>query len=179
MAIINGYSYGQIVITSTGDVPGTQTINLPLTNRGGGLEETTILRGFRKEGIGTDPDAPQIVQVQRAQGFDIIWNFHYEEWITGDDLLAKFLPVLRAWKNGSLMKLVPRVDVPERYYYVKLMNETLTMRVVKASQKCKYHRGVLFTFQTTDMQSDLNWLPTPQPSDPVVIAALNEFNYNA
>ncbi len=156
MNSINGYSYGKISI-------GDQQLLLPLTNKGGGLEEILVLRQIRKEGIGADPDAPSIVQKQRAQGFDIIWNFHYEDFITGEALYNKFYPVLKAWKAGSEMILTPRIDLPTRYFRVILTNETLTLKLAKATQKNKFHKGVLFTFQTVEMQSDPGWLPTPEP----------------
>lgn len=171
---INGYSYGSLSVSGNSEF----TVNLPLTNRGGGLEEITVFRQIRAEGIGLDPDNPEITQLQRAQGFDLIWNFFYEDWITGEELFNKFYPVLKAWKAGDTMTLTPRIDV-DRSFEVILINETLTMRLNKASQKNKYHKGVLFSFQTKYTQSDPLWVPTPQEGDPVIIVAINEFNYNA
>ncbi len=156
MNSINGYSYGKINISD-------QELLLPLTNKGGGLEETLVLRQIRDEIIGLNPNTPTITQLQRAQGFDIIWNFHYEDFITGSDLYNKFYPVLKAWKAGSTMILTPRIDLPTRNFEVILTNENLTMKLAKATQKNKYHKGVLFTFQTKEMQSDPGWLPTPEP----------------
>lgn len=155
MNSINGYSTGKLAI-------GDNEISLPLTNRGGGLEEQTIFRQIRQEGIGLNPDSPTITQLQRALGFDIIWNFHYEDFITGSDLYTKFYPILKAWKAGNTMILTPRIDVPTRFFEVILINENLTMKLAKATQKNKYHKGCLFTFQTVYTQNDPNWLPTPE-----------------
>ncbi len=121
MQSINGYSTGKLIITTAGDDPGTSEVALPITNFGGGLEETTVLRQIRAEGIGIDPDAPTIIQKQRAQGYDLIWTFHYEDWITGEDLFTKFYPILKAWYAGKQMILTPRIDVRTRSFEVILV----------------------------------------------------------
>lgn len=159
---MNGYSHGRLQIITGGDVPTTTTIDLPITNKGGGLEEITNLRQIRKEGIGMNPEAPVITQIQRAQGFELIWDFHYEDWIFSADLLSKYYPVLKAWMAGYTMKLIPAIDVPERIFTVILTNETLRLKRSKAKQKNKFHKGALFTFQTVSTLNDPVWMPTPQ-----------------
>lgn len=164
MSIINGYSYGRAVITTTGDIPTSYTVDFPVTNYGGGLEETLVPRDVKQEFISLNIESPSISRDYFPIGFDMGWTFHYEDFITGNDLYNKFYLILKAWKNKWTIKLTPRIDVPERFFYVHLVNESLSLMIRRGGTNAKYHKGPMFSFLVTETQPDPNWYLVPEPS---------------
>lgn len=162
MAILNGWSTGKVVITTDGDVPVTTTILLPMTNYGSGLEEITEFKDNGQELINFDIDNPDIIDEQDFLGHKVNWIFHFEDFITGDDLFEKFQYVLNARKSGWTMVLTPRVDIPNRFFTVNLIDEKLTLMLRRGGQYAQLHKGPLFTFRTKHLEQDLKWQLSPE-----------------
>jgi hypothetical protein len=158
---LNGWSYGKAVITTSGDVPSTITVLLPMTNYGGGLEEKTDFLGNTVNLVNFDIDNRFTIKEQDPYGFNISYAFHYEDFILGSDLFDKFLPLIKAWFNKWTIVLTPRIDVPERYFTVNLTNDSLILQLRRGGAMAKYHKGVLFTFETKRSLTDLQWTLQP------------------
>lgn len=176
MAIINGYSYGKAVINTSGDIPEIITVELPLTNYGGGLKDITGLRGNTYETINMDLSNKIVNLNQSPIGFQLAWEFYYGDFITGTNLYNKFYPILKAWYNQWQIRLYPRIDV-DRSFLVKLVSENLTLGLKKGGSNAKYHSGALFTFQAVDTQPDPQWFLVPEP-DTSFRVYINEFQYS-
>lgn len=149
MSIINGYSHSRFeIIGGAGGV-----VDLPLTNEQG-MVETTIVRKIRHELVSLNGFG--IKRVQQITGFDTIFDFHYESWVTGETLM-KMRDIIHAAKAGSQLKLIPRIDEPWRYYFVLLETENFQLALRKGGAFCRYHRLPVFTFITEETEPELNW----------------------
>jgi hypothetical protein len=165
MSIINGYSSPIVkLFEPSGTSEPAFTVELPLTNSGGLVEEYEVKK-VSHELISLDLDEPQITTAEKILGYIITFTLNYNHFITGEDLYNGVKKIFDASKAGWRIIIVPRKDAPWREFEVILANSTLELGITKGGRKSKYHRLPVLIFKSRNLEPDLKWFP-PGYSEP-------------
>ena len=158
MGIINGYKNPVFkLINKTG---GYVTVELPLTNSGGLVEDYETVK-IKHDLLQTGADGSyNIKTVQKILGWRIFWTLHYNEFITGESLLL-IKQILDHEKSGGTLKLVPRADHIAREFEVYTSMENFSLGLRRGGAKAKFHRLPVLRFATVNIESDLKWALDP------------------
>ena len=160
MGIINGYKNPKFrLINKTG---GHITVELPLTNSGGLIEDYEIVK-FKHDLLHTDSEGNYNVKtVQKILGYRIYWRMHYNDFITGETLLL-IKQVLDHEKSGGKLMLTPRADHKTREFEVYTSMDKFSLGLRKGGAKAVYHRLPVLQFTTVNLEPDLKWTLDPTP----------------
>jgi hypothetical protein len=165
MSIINGYSSPKVKLYEpAGTSEPAFTIELPLTNSGGLVEEYDVKK-ISHELISLDPEQPQITTAEKILGYIITFTLRYDQFITGEDLYNGVKKIFDAAKAGWKIMLTPRKDAPWREFEVILANSTLELGINKGGSRAQYHRLPVIIFKTKNLEPDMKWFP-PAYSEP-------------
>ncbi len=152
---LNGYSYPIFRIYDGTNF--IEEISLPLTNSKGLIEDYTE--------YSLEHEFLNYSETKKIFGYKINFNLNYDEWVS-KDTAKKIINLLIHEYNGRKIILIPRQDVPSRYYEVIGKNKSLQIGIMKGGINANGHKGFNLNFVTKNIV-ELNYI------DPDNIVILN------
>lgn len=150
MGLVLGIENAKVVATLANR---SFTYELPLTNSNGRQIEDYETLTKRVEGVGDDPDNPEIEFIERVKGYRIYWTFSHADFIEGSDVEV-FNSILTRHKQGYNLRLTPRSDEEWRYFDVIPDNQTLSLGINSGGYTAMNNSWV-FRFVTKRLEPDL------------------------
>lgn len=142
-----------------------ETINLPLPDKGGLIEDPGV-ESEETEYYDGEKDID-------TDGYRITWDISYKSQTVKETSLAIYRLFIYQ-KNKFKMVLIPRADVPQRGFVVNFMNDSMPFGILKGGKKARGNKGMILKFETKYLEQDLKW--TDPDNIPSFTYEMNESN---